>query len=80
MKQKVADGMSGNFCGVCPILNRAIVIMNTVCALCILRIREVCNFVRFCNCARKLMFFEFFILAEMKHTAKCYEFKSTPPF
>jgi len=36
LKRKVADGMSGNFRGVCPILNRANEIMNTVCALCIL--------------------------------------------
>ena len=32
MKRKVADGLSGNFRGVCPILNRATVIPNTVCA------------------------------------------------
>ena len=32
MKRKVADGASGNFRGVCPILNRATVIPNTVCA------------------------------------------------
>ena len=32
MKRKVADGMSGNFRGVCPILNRATVITDTVCA------------------------------------------------
>ena len=32
-KQKVAVGMTGNFCGVCPILNRAIGIMNTVCGI-----------------------------------------------
>ena len=31
MKRKVAVGMTGNFRGVCPILNRAIVITNTVC-------------------------------------------------
>ena len=32
MKRKVAGGLSGNFRGVCPILNRATVIPNTVCA------------------------------------------------
>ena len=32
MKRKVADGRLGNFRGVCPILNRATVIMDTVCA------------------------------------------------
>ncbi len=32
MKRKVAGGMPGNFRGVCPILNRATVIPNTVCA------------------------------------------------
>ena len=32
MMRKVADGASGNFRGVCPILNRATVIPNTVCA------------------------------------------------
>ena len=32
MKRKVAGGMSGNFRRVCPILNRATVIPNTVCA------------------------------------------------
>ncbi|MCC8042523.1 MAG: hypothetical protein LIO69_03265 [Oscillospiraceae bacterium] len=30
MMQEVADGASGNFCGVCPILNRAAVIMSAV--------------------------------------------------
>ena len=33
MKRKVAAGMAGNFRGVCPILNRAIGIANTVCGL-----------------------------------------------
>ena len=31
LKRKVADGMSGNFRGVCPILNRANQDINTVC-------------------------------------------------
>jgi hypothetical protein len=33
LKRKVAAGMAGNFRGVCPILNRAIGIANTVCGL-----------------------------------------------
>ena len=37
MKRKVAGGLPGNFRRVCPILNRATVILNTVCALCFLR-------------------------------------------
>ena len=32
MKREVADGASGNFRRVCPILNWAAVILNTVCA------------------------------------------------
>jgi len=31
LKQKVAAGLAGNFCGVCPILNRANGIADTVC-------------------------------------------------
>ncbi len=31
LKRKVAGGVPGNFRGVCPILNRAIGIVNTVC-------------------------------------------------
>lgn len=33
LRRKVAGGMPGNFRGVCPILNRAIGIMNTVCGI-----------------------------------------------
>jgi len=33
MKREVAGGLPGNFRGVCPILNRATVITNTVCAI-----------------------------------------------
>ena len=37
MKWKVADSRSGNFHGVCPILNRAAVILNTVCVMLLAR-------------------------------------------
>ena len=64
LKRKVAAGMAGNFRGVCPILNRAIGISNTVCGNSSrsLRMRELCSF-----CAQILLrplgkhqFFEFF--------------------
>ena len=69
LKRKVAAGMAGNFRGVCPILNRANGISNTVCGYCSrsLRMRGLCSF-----CAHILLkplgkhqFFEFFY--EMKH-------------
>ena len=37
MKRKVADSRSGNFRGVCPILNRAAVIPSTVCVMLLAR-------------------------------------------
>ncbi len=44
MKQKVAGGMPGNFCGVCPILNRATEIPNTVSDIFgLIKKLEVCN-------------------------------------
>ena len=69
LKRKVAAGMAGNFRGVCPILNRANGISNTVCGYCSrsLRMRGLCSF-----CAHimlrplgKHQFFEFFY--QMKH-------------
>ena len=41
MKRKVADGMSGNFRGVCPILNRATRNDDTVCGGSAQQVRSV---------------------------------------
>ena len=85
MKRKVAVGMTGNFRGVCPILNRAIVITNTVCDLnwvwyaCFVHVQGRSKPVLCYEVWKLYVLQTFLVWWRRKHTAKCYELKTMPP-
>ena len=84
MKLKVAGGMPGNFSRVCPILNRATVIANTVCAFDSLRagsenlqVKAQSRYVHVKSSEKRQKFFGFFVRRRETHGGVCEVFGKT---